>query len=178
MGPTTQFNATLPDWNEEFQDGFTEFKTGTAADDGFDFAPFSQPPSDKAPQEADQDTTTGVDSFGDSFVAPSNNGAAVASDAADSGSSTADTSKVDIVPVVLAPEVQKDPVIEQNASTTPAATPSESSAGATVQIDKVPLADPEAPKLQATEPSNTNTPKESTADPSSPTAAGTTAATS
>ncbi|KAF9574957.1 hypothetical protein BGW38_008268, partial [Lunasporangiospora selenospora] len=44
LGTSTQFNATLSDWSEDFQDGFTEFKSASAEnkDGGFDFAAFKE----------------------------------------------------------------------------------------------------------------------------------------
>lgn len=192
MGPATQFNATLTNWTEDFQDGFTEFKT--AEDDGFDFPPFSvaHAQADKGAQDTNQGN---VDPFGDNFAVPSssevtaNSGAATdRAEAVPEAGEKANTPKVDMEPVVLAPEVPKDPVIQQSASTVaatneqgstvaskPNTTQSESPGGAVVELEKVPLADPEAPRLQATESLDTSsTPKESATNssaktPSSPT---------
>ncbi|KAF9992369.1 hypothetical protein BGZ65_012316 [Modicella reniformis] len=168
-GPATQFNASLTDWSEEFQDGFSEFRTGTAEDDGFDFPPFSvdHPHSDKTVHGAN------VDPFGDNFVVSSTGegNVSVTKEEATEEGAIASSKVVDMEPVALAPEVQKNPVITQSGSTATneqggsveATTPSESSAGVTIELEKVPLADAEAPKLQATEPSDPNsTSKEST----------------
>ncbi|KAG0246779.1 hypothetical protein BGX31_009026 [Mortierella sp. GBA43] len=170
MGPPAQFSATMTDWSEDF----TEFKSAATGDEGFDFPPFSvaQAQADKTEQGA----AGGVDPFGDNFAVSSTGEAAVASGTTTvpetaganvtQDTTTETTSKVDIEPVVLAPVVQQDPVVEQSASSTTLAATTQSSTGsAPVELEKVPLADPEAPKLQATttESSATNGSNTSTA---------------
>ncbi|KAI7832626.1 SIT4 phosphatase-associated protein-domain-containing protein [Gamsiella multidivaricata] len=109
LGPATQFSATLTDWSEDFQDGFTEFKT--AEEDGkddFDFPPFSVDPkaAEASTSTAHLDTPgqNEVDPFGDSFEEPSASAKASASSSSSSSVATESTTaanEIAMEPVTL-----------------------------------------------------------------------------
>ncbi|KAF9188813.1 hypothetical protein BGZ50_001126 [Haplosporangium sp. Z 11] len=200
LGATTQFSATLTDWSEDFQDGFTEFKTADdgfsefkTADDGFsefktgedgkdefDFPPFSAAASDLQKTTI---TPAESDPFGDDFVVETPSNAVMTvdtSEASKGAEQTKDSSNVEMEPVKLGPKVHETPVIDandiasesqgsnqqspaaasatsQSTSTAVSSSPapdtkaeSDQSAPSTVAMEPVPLADPEAPKLQTT----------------------------
>ncbi|KAF9572844.1 hypothetical protein EC968_009409 [Mortierella alpina] len=141
LGSATQFSATLTDWSEDFQDGFTEFKTAEDSKDEFDFPPFSVDQSVETPQStpvgpskeveagsttdtpSDPDTQSAQadpfeDSFSPSSVKPSDSDVPAETSVTDSSASATTTSgttatenEVDIEPVALAPKVQNTPVV-------------------------------------------------------------------
>ncbi|KAF9942243.1 hypothetical protein BGZ67_002576 [Mortierella alpina] len=182
LGSATQFSATLTDWSEDFQDGFTEFKSGEDSKDEFDFPPFSVDQSVEATQSmptdpskvvatgsttdtpSDLDTQSSqADPFEDSSPSsaePSDSTVPVETSVTDSSVSatisgtTATVNEIDIEPVPLAPKVHNTPVVvgastETESKETSQSAESTSTAHA-VEMEAVPLADVEAPKLTAT----------------------------
>ena len=135
LGSATQFSATLTDWSEDFQDGFTEFKTGESSGDSkdeFDFPPFSV---DTQGATIATTTTTNTDTpasgdadpFGDDMADPFTAVAAPTSTTTtesvpvqeSKGFEVKDQKGVDMEVVKLAPKVHETPVIEsQEESTT------------------------------------------------------------
>ncbi|KAI8598553.1 hypothetical protein EDD21DRAFT_382177 [Dissophora ornata] len=177
MGSAAQFSATLTDWSEGFQDGFTEFKTGDDGKDDFDFPPFSVDPKSETAatnnnattQSTNQDTPADADPFGDSFAEPSSSVVASSSSSNDGLESFAtievceksESKEADLKPVVIAETSAPASVNEQPTTATAETTStgveakgveSGPSAPKAVELETVPLVDPEALKLQATEP--------------------------
>ncbi|CAO3565882.1 unnamed protein product [Mortierella alpina] len=184
LGSATQFSATLTDWSEDFQDGFTEFKSGEDTKDEFDFPPFSVDQSVEASQSKSTDSSKEVatgsttdtpsdldtqsaqaDPFEDSSSTsspskPSNITVSVEAPVTDapasaaSSGTTATVNEIDIEPVALAPKVHETPVVEGVSTETEPEEPSQSSEPTStvpaVELEAVPLADVEAPKLKAT----------------------------
>ncbi|KAF9959870.1 hypothetical protein BGZ70_008739 [Mortierella alpina] len=184
LGSATQFSATLTDWSEDFQDGFTEFKSGEDAKDEFDFPPFSVDQSAEATQSmpadspkevaagsttdtpSDLDTQSAqADPFEDSSSSsssskPLNSTVPVETPATDASApaavsgTTAAVKEIDIEPVVLAPKVHDTPVVVGVSTETELKEPNPSSESTStalaVDLEVVPLADVEAPKLKAT----------------------------
>lgn len=138
LGSATEFSATLTDWSEDFQDGFTEFKSGEDAKDEFDFPPFSVDQSAEAtqcmPADPSKDVATGsktdtpsdldtqsaqADPFEDApaSMEPSSSSAPGETLVTDSSASvtisrtTAAENQIDMEPVALAPKVQDTPVV-------------------------------------------------------------------
>ncbi|KAG0322504.1 hypothetical protein BGZ99_003328 [Dissophora globulifera] len=135
LGSATQFSATLTDWSEDFQDGFTEFKTASNDEDGkedFDFPPFSVEATaaaamanktigenkNAAATTTDLDTPGDADPFGDSFAEPSSRDVMTTMETESSspksgGESLTATRNVEMEPIALGPEVQDTPVLEK-----------------------------------------------------------------
>ena len=153
----TPFSATLSDWSEDFQDGFTDFKSGEGKDD-FDFPPFSVEAKNETSGPAaghvvaDLDTpASSADPFGED-----DHQAAPASKPLEE--------TADMETVVLAPKVHDTPAIHDESTTagTPSASPAASSAqqeivvsskpkaAVQMQMEVVPLADQSAPLLKKT----------------------------
>ncbi|GJJ74790.1 hypothetical protein EMPS_07148 [Entomortierella parvispora] len=153
----TPFSATLSDWSEDFQDGFTDFKTGEGKDD-FDFPPFSVDAKNETSGSATGQVAAGLDtpaSSADPFGEDDHQAAPASKPSEET---------VEVETVVLAPKVHDTPVIheestaEKTASVSPATTsahqeksaPSEPKAAAKVEMEAVPLADKSAPLLEKT----------------------------
>ncbi|KAF9350175.1 hypothetical protein BGX26_011611 [Mortierella sp. AD094] len=176
LGSATQFSATLTDWSEDFQDGFTEFKTASGGEDGkddFDFPPFSvgQPKSTDGTTTG-ATTTNEANPFDDDSVVESSSSAAVNSTGTEGFDSTESVQKESIEsskssdadtnmePVTLAPEVKEAPKIEetvgdslsksQDTTFTLAANATTSTSAPTVNIETVPLVDSGAANLKDT----------------------------
>lgn len=195
LGSATQFSATLTDWSEDFQDGFTEFKTGEASGDGkdeFDFPPFSV---DAQGATIATTTTTNTDTpasgdadpFGDEMADPftavvaptSTTTAESASVQKSKESEVKDQKEVEIETVKLAPKVHETPVIEsQEEPTTTKPTEEKkedkkdeeekkmSKPAPEVDMEPVPLLDASAPKLETTVSSDgSDLPKASSTSP-------------
>ncbi|KAG0378134.1 hypothetical protein BGX24_004634, partial [Mortierella sp. AD032] len=129
-GSATQFNATLTDWSEDFQDGFTEFKTADSAGeskDEFDFPPFSVDTKGTTTTSSITNTDTPAaasaeeaDPFGNDMTDPFTTAATPTESAA--GQETKDIKEtkeaesknveVKMEPVKLAPKVHETPVID------------------------------------------------------------------
>ncbi|KAG0011967.1 hypothetical protein BGZ80_000298 [Entomortierella chlamydospora] len=175
FGTTTQFNATLTDWSEDFQDGFTEFKTASSGEDSkdnFGFPPFSvdQPKSTDGTTTAT--TTNEANPFeDDNFVESASN--VVDNSAGTEGldsketvqkesteSSKSSGVETNMEPVALAPQVKEAPKIEETAkdsSSKSQDTPLNlgvntiaSTSAPTVNIETVPLVDSGAANLKDT----------------------------
>ncbi|KAF9120001.1 hypothetical protein BGW39_011745 [Mortierella sp. 14UC] len=144
LGSATQFGATLTDWSEDFQDGFTEFKTADSTGDGkdeFDFPPFSVDAKGTATSSTTNTDTPAAsaveaDPFSDNMSDPFTTVAAPKESAPVQESKEVKESKeaesksqkdveVSMEPVKLAPKVHETPVIdtqEQPTTTTPSST--------------------------------------------------------
>ncbi|KAF8955114.1 hypothetical protein BGZ46_002733 [Entomortierella lignicola] len=170
LGSTTQFNANLTDWSEDFQDGFTEFKSATAGEDGkdeFDFPPFSVEQSKSTDGTATN--TNEANPFGDDNVESSSSGGSEsATKEEETLNKEIDTLKskdvdVNMEAVVLAPEVREAPEIEETVTenvettTTVQGEEKEKTTGSTVEIEVVPLVDSGTGKLKETETTATTT---------------------
>ncbi|KAG9066653.1 hypothetical protein KI688_012561 [Linnemannia hyalina] len=193
----TQFSATLTDWSEDFQDGFTEFKTGDSSGDGkdeFDFPPFSV---DTQGATIATTTTTNTDTpasgdadpFGDETADPFTTVAAPTSTTTTESApvqeskefEAKDQKKVEMEAVKLAPKVHETPVIESQEEPTMKKTTEEKKEdkkdeeekGMTapeVEMEPVPLLDSSAPKLETTVSSDdSDLPKASSTSPAAAT---------
>ncbi|KAF9959710.1 hypothetical protein BGZ72_008957 [Mortierella alpina] len=206
LGSATQFSATLTDWSEDFQDGFTEFKSGEDAKDEFDFPPFSVDQSAEAaqstPAASSKDVASGsttdtlsdlntqsaqADPFEDSSSSSSSSGEPANStvpeetSVADSAASaaifgtTATENEIAMEPVVLAPKVQDTPAVAGTSTETESKDTSKAqeatSTAPAVELEAVPLADVDAPKLKATT-SDTQVPGTVAAKVQEPSSAG------
>lgn len=172
LGSATQFSATLTDWSEDFQDGFTEFKTGDSSGDGkdeFDFPPFSidtqgTPRATTIASTANTDTPASgdADPFGDELADPFTTVAAPTTTVTESAPvqeskevEVKDQKEVDIEPVKLGPKVHETPVIEVQEEPPAMTKPreevkEEAKLASEVQMEPVPLLDASAPKLETT----------------------------
>ncbi|KAG0279590.1 hypothetical protein BGZ95_000788 [Linnemannia exigua] len=140
LGSATQFSATLTDWSEDFQDGFTEFKTADStggSKDEFDFPPFSVDAKGTTTTSSISNTDTPAaasaeeaDPFGDDMADPFTTVAAPTESAPgqeiketkEAESKDQKDVEVKMEPVKLAPKVHETPVIdtqEQPTTTTP-----------------------------------------------------------
>ncbi|KAF8946473.1 hypothetical protein BGZ47_000415 [Haplosporangium gracile] len=143
LGSASQFRATLTDWSEDFQDGFTEFKTGESSGDGkdeFDFPPFSvdaQGATTTANITKNTDTPASgdADPFGDGMADPFTTVAAPTTTTTTTTESAPvqeskevevkDQKEVEMEPVKLAPKVHETPVIEYQEEPTTTTNPAE-----------------------------------------------------
>ncbi|OAQ32823.1 SAPS-domain-containing protein [Linnemannia elongata AG-77] len=201
LGSATQFNATLTDWSEDFQDGFTEFKTGESSGDGkdeFDFPPFSvdaQGATIASTTTTNTDTPASgdVDPFGDEMADPFSTAAAPISTTTAESAPVQESKEVkgqkevEIETVKLAPKVHETPVIEsQEEPTTTRPTEEKkedkkdeeeeemSKPAPEVKMEPVPLLDASAPKLETTVSSDgSDLPKVSSTSPAPATTATT-----
>ncbi|KAF9085962.1 hypothetical protein BGX23_009247 [Mortierella sp. AD031] len=163
----TQFGATLTDWSEDFQDGFTEFKTAESGDGkgDFDFPPFSvdTKPTTTTSSTTNTDTPAAdeTDPFGNDLADPFTTIAAPSeADAVQESKEekdikeveTKDQKDVEMEPVKLAPEVHETPVIAQEGSSASVEKKEEgtSKSATDVSMEPVPLLDASAPKLEST----------------------------
>ncbi|KAF9547963.1 hypothetical protein EC957_007476 [Mortierella hygrophila] len=196
LGSATQFNATLTDWSEDFQDGFTEFKTGESSGDGkdeFDFPPFSvdtQGATKATTTTTNTDTPASgdADPFGDEMADPFTTVAAptltTTTESAlvqeSKESEAKDQKKVEMETVKLAPKVHETPVIESQEEPTMTKPTEkkedkkdEEEKGITapeVEMEPVPLLDSSAPKLEMTVSSDgSDLPKASSTSPAAAT---------
>jgi hypothetical protein len=162
----------LTDWSEDFQDGFTEFKTGESSGDGkdeFDFPPFSvdaqgttMATTTTPTANTDTPASGDADPFGDEMADPFTTVAAPTSTAAESAPvqeskevEAKDQKQVDIEPVKLGPKVHETPVMEEQEEPTTTTKPSEevkdeAKPAPEVKMEPVPLLDASAPKLETT----------------------------
>lgn len=203
VGSATQFSATLTDWSEDFQDGFTEFKTGESSGDGkdeFDFPPFSVDAqgatiaTTTTTTNTDTPATGDADPFGDEMadpfttvVAPTSTTAAESAPVQESKDfQVKDQKEVEIETVKLAPKVHETPVIESQeelATTKPTEKEDKkdeqremSKPAPEVKMEPVPLLDASAPKLETTVSSDgSDLPKASSTSPAPATTTTTTA---
>ncbi|KAF9155672.1 hypothetical protein BG015_009004 [Linnemannia schmuckeri] len=144
LGSATQFSATLTDWSEDFQDGFTEFKTGESSGDGkdeFDFPPFSVDAQGTSTTTTNTTTNTDtpgsgdVDPFGDELADPFTTVAAPTITTTTTAESAPvqeskefevkDQKEVEMEPVKLAPKVHETPAIRSQEEPTTTTNPAE-----------------------------------------------------
>ncbi|KAF9109133.1 hypothetical protein BGX27_007957 [Mortierella sp. AM989] len=169
-GPATQFSATLTDWSEDFQDGFTEFKSASVGEDGkddFDFPPFSVDQS-KSANETTTEATAANESnpFGDDDAAESSSNVVASSPASPEGLDSTKIEKeseppksndvdMEMETVTLAPVVKEAPKIEETIADTTKSqdttvAPEVKASTSTVDIEIVPLVDTKAANLKET----------------------------
>ncbi|KAG0287370.1 hypothetical protein BGZ96_008680 [Linnemannia gamsii] len=188
LGSATQFSATLTDWSEDFQDGFTEFKTGESSGEGkdeFDFPPFSvdtqsttTATTTASTANTDTPASRDADLFGDETADPFTTVAAPTTTATESAPvqenkdvEVKDQKVVDIEPVKLGPKVHETPTIEVQEEPTTTTKPreevkEEAKPAPEVKMEAVPLLDASAPKLETTVSSDgSDLPKASTTAP-------------
>ncbi|KAF9928215.1 hypothetical protein FBU30_002558 [Linnemannia zychae] len=166
LGSATQFTATLTDWSEDFQDGFSEFKTADLSSDGkddFDFPPFSVDAKGMSTTNTfftDMNTSIGTNPFGDDMADPFTTVTVPAEpsptqDMKESTESKEDGKKdqkdIEMEHVKLGSKIHETPVIEsQEGSKTTSVAEKDENATSSVAMDPVPLMDASAPKLKTT----------------------------
>ncbi|KAG0268497.1 hypothetical protein DFQ27_006562 [Actinomortierella ambigua] len=182
-GSTQQFNATLTDWSEDFQDGFGEFKTAPAGVDGtdeFGFPAFDRGATAGAAKHIESDG----DPFGDHAAeapvdsTPSPSApvaspppaasttsvaatAAVSKDGEEAGDEEAVHSVgVDMDPLRLGPKVPATPTLEE-----PTGTGSTSTIAAPVPAAAAAAAPPSTQSEATADSKNASTPASSSAAP-------------